>query len=138
MFKLVKVLNSPTTSPQLIRRKTMANYRYKRGMLLEMNANGELKPLTDGKLPTHISCEDLNKGEKDTILCYEVLDNMIFSAIALCDMRSIAPGVKVILAPDDDGVPTYPISDSDGGYIMIYDNCGAEKMGDTVLVRFIK
>lgn len=138
MFKLIKVLNSPTTSPQLIRRKTMANYKYKRGMLLEMNANGEVKPLTDGNTPTHISCESLKAGEKDTVLCYEVFENMIFSSVAYCDMRSVAPGVKVILAPDDDGVPTYPTSDSSDGYVMIYDNCGAEKYGDTVFVRFVK
>lgn len=138
MFKLVKILNSPTTSPELIRRKTMADHKYKRGMLLEMNSDGEVKPLTEGNTPTHVCCESLKAGEKDTVLCYEIFENMILSAIAYCDMRSVAPGVKVTLIPDDDGVPTYTTPDSSGGYVMIYDNCGAEKYGDTVLVRFAK
>ena len=138
MFKLKKILNSATTVPELVRRKASNTEKYTCGYLLKMSDDGVVKNVKEGEFPTHVCCESLAAGERKDVLCYEILDTMIFSAAAYDNMTDVVPGVKVVLEANEKGYYTLVSSNDIEGYVTLYSTVGATQSGDTVLVRFIK
>ena len=137
MFQLKKILNSPTTVPEILRLKASGTEKYTRGLLLKMDDSGVVKNVKEGELPTHVCCENLKAGERGDVLCYEILDTMIFSAPAYDSMIDVVPGTKVTLEADTNGYYTLVSSNDIDGYVTVHNAIGALKTGDPVLVRFV-
>ena len=137
MFKLIKILNSPTTVPELVYRRVVDNEPFTRGLLLAPGENGLLKNVAAGTMPTHVCCEDLAAGEREEVLCFEILDTMIFSAPAFCDMEDVPNGSLVGLEALNEYVMSVTPNCYEP-YITLYDNRGAVNSGDEVLIRFTK
>ena len=138
MFQLKKILNSPSTVPEIVRRKTSKTEKYIRGHLLIMDDMGVVKNIKEGDFPTHVCCENLEAGKSGDVLCYEILDTMIFSAPCYGNMSDVVPGIKVVLESDTSGYYTLVSSNDIDGFVTLYNVVGATKMGDPVLVRFIR
>lgn len=138
MFKLVKILNSNTTVPEIVKRNASLSEGYKRGSLLVMENNGTLRNVEVGQMPTHICCEDVDPETQSTVRCYEILETMVFEVPAIGNMQNTTPGSKITMDVDDDAIVAYASPSNQDGYVTLHDHCGAKKRGDTVRIRFIK
>ena len=137
MFKLKKILNSPTTVPELVYRKVVSGEPFTRGFLLIPSADGKLRNVFAGENPTHVCCEDLAADERDEVLCYEILDTMIFAAPAFSDMSGVPNGAMVALEASENYATSVTPNCTDG-CVTLHDAQGARDSGDEVLIRFTK
>lgn len=137
MFILKKILNSDTTSPDLITLNAgTEGYRY--GTFLKLGDNGVLSNIGEAELPTHMCCENVPKGVSKAIRCFPVTDEMVFSAPTACEMGAVLAGTRVSLVMNEADYVNSVAEDAIDGKVFIYDTCGAKKPGDRLLIRFAR
>ena len=132
MFKLVKIIGSGTNQPEPIRIPTGPSVSYKANCAYTI-IDGFLADLTEDTPPTHIAIETVAADSKDTILCYRILDNMIFEVPVKGSFSSLHAGQKFKIDIDSEG-SGIGITSVQGGFITIYDTNNAQKNGDTTYV----
>lgn len=133
MFKLIKILNSGTNTPEpMIIAKADAAI-----------AQGELLVLSGGKLtkasatakPTHISLSAAKAADAE-VACAEITPDMIFECpVAAGTPNTLSVGAKVCLEIANSttvGVNTTTAS----GVATVYNAMGASAIGDNILVKF--
>ncbi len=136
MYILKKILNSSTTTPEFVRCKTDPGIKYKKGMPLKVNSFGVAINCSGADLPTHITCENLNEGEADSVLTFIVTHDMIFSATAGTNVSTLGAGTKVVAGCDNEDFYCLITNDTQNGIITIVDNCNANSAGKRLLVSF--
>ena len=136
MFKLAKIEGSGTNQAEPIRIPTAPSLPYK-AFCAYTNIDGFLADTTNDAPPTHIALENLGPDEKDTVLCYRILDNMIFEVSVTGSFSSMLIGQKYKIKIDSDGAGI-GITPQIGGHITVYDSNGAMESGDKVYVRIEK
>lgn len=137
MFQLKKILNSSSTVPEFISCETNSTNVYKRGFLLKMNEYGIVNNVKVGEMPTHVCCENLKAGESNRVICFAILDTMVFSAPAIESMQDVAAGIKVVLSARDGTYVDAVSANTLDGYATIHDTCQATQENDLVLIRFV-
>ena len=135
MFILKKILNSSNAVPECIRVKIASEQNIAKGMLLAETDGGKVKNFLAGDKVAYVSCEDVKMGEKEDILCYAVTPDMIFSAVANEDLRSVAPGSTTALTCCDAGYLCFVTSDPTRDDVTIISNSGAKQFGDRLLIK---
>ena len=85
--------------------------------------------------PLYIAAESANANEKSTLLCYPIYDNMIFEVPVTNPTSALICGVKVTLGVVS-GYAIKVTSTTTNGVATVVDRNGANRMGDTVYVKF--
>ena len=135
MFKLVKIEGAGTNQGEPIRIKTSPGTEYKYGYPYSL-FDGFLIPSEAEMRPTHIVLENIGANEdKESVLCYRILDNMVFEVPVCTSFAKLTVGYKYTLATDDYGFPIGMTATTSNGVLMLHDLNGARKKGDTVYVR---
>ena len=133
MFKLIKILNAGTNTPEpVILPKA-------EGAI----AQGEVLVLSGGKLtkagattrPTHIALAAAAEGEGETVAA-EIISDMIFECPVMAGTpQSLAVGTKVCLEIAD-GITVGVNTTTTSGVATVYNAMSATAIGDKILVKF--
>ena len=136
MFILKKILNSNTTSPDLSRMSINTSESYRYGDFVKLDSAGYLTKVEEGDIPTHVCCETATGREKETLLCFPITDEMVFSAPTAENMAELKQGSRLLLiANDSDYINAVTENDIEGN-VYLYSTNGAKNAGDRVLIRF--
>ncbi|MBQ8584262.1 MAG: hypothetical protein IJ488_06620 [Clostridia bacterium] len=136
MFILKKILNSSTTFADSVRVPTTPGTAYKLGSLLVLK-DGAVTNCAATDMPDFVAGETLDADQKDNIICYPILPNMLFEAPAPSGVLNVDVGAKLVLALSS-GFAVKLANNTDGGVATVFDLQNAKKSGDGILVRFIK
>ena len=134
MFKLTKIYNSGVNVAEPCRMYTTAGTAYRIGSALTVTA-GKLTNATETAKPEYIAAESAAAGEKKTLLCYPVFDNMVFEAPVSGTPTSIKVGTKIVLALTEGFADRLGVSTTDG-VATVVDTRGATRAGDKIFVKF--
>ncbi len=130
MFKLIKILNSGTSTPEPVYLKKKDGVKYSIASPLVIRV-GEADNAAVGDRPTHISAE-CGEERSDKLLAFRISPDMVFETVITESPVGLAVGDRVKLAVGDDGVAYGVGAVSEDGAAEITD-FGA---GNTVTVVF--
>lgn len=136
MFILKKILNSSSSCVDSVRVPTTSGTAYKLGSLLVLK-DGAVTNCATTEMPDFVAGETLAADQKDSIICYPILPDMLFEAPAPSGVLNVDVGAKLVLALSS-GFAVKLSNNTDGGVATVYDLQSARKSGDGILVRFIK
>lgn len=134
MFKLIKIEGSGTNQPEPIRVIADPSVNFKSGFAYTL-VQGVLTRSDPYTRPTHVAIESMSEGERSSLLCFRIHDNMIFEVPTNGSPSYFEPGYNYVLDVDADGAGKGLEADGERGVVMFYDMNGAINDGDTVLVR---
>lgn len=137
MFKAIKILNGGSNVPEPCTMYTAAGTAYRYGTALTVSA-GKVVNATETDMPLYIAGETLAADEKSSIICYRVLENIVFETTLMGSPMSLKCGSKVTLSLSDDGFANAVSSSTTDGVATVVDIRGTLKTGDKVCVQFLK
>ena len=135
MFKLIRIENSGTNQPEPVRIPVHPSLNVIIGgaYILEgdrLNAGDRYKT------PTHVALESAKPGEKNSVLCYRINENMIFEGPAFGTPIYIYSGMRnAVHVENNAGVGIS--EDTDSGSLSLVNRNNAVKEGDLVHFRVV-
>jgi hypothetical protein len=137
MFKLAKILHSPTNSPEICYLPVSKNRAYKFGEALRLKS-GFLDLCGTEEMPTHVTLGSSKSGSTDPIACMHICGDMIFEVELASNTSSLSLGEKAAIQTDYDGSAVLVAPNAPEGSATVYeffeDHLCA---GDKIYVRFI-
>ena len=135
MFKLIRIENSGTHQPEPIRIPIHSSLNVRMGGAYILN--GDILTAADRyKTPTHVALESAKPGEKDSVLCYRINENMIFEGPAFGCPRYIYLGMRnTVQVENKAGIGIS--EESEGGTLSLVSRNNAEEEGDLVHFRVL-
>ncbi len=134
MFKLLKIESSGSNQPEPVKIKIYNANEYKRGCAYRLYDN-YLLHLNEGDRPTHIACENSAVGEKDSILCFRIQDNMVFEVSVVGESNYYSQSKKYAVAIDSEGSGIGIKPSEENGYLLPYNFGRYAQTGDVMSVR---
>ncbi len=127
MFKLLKINDSPSNTPEIVKLKKASTVAFTVGeaLIFEKDNTTRCGP---SMRPTHISAAASDVGET-TVLAYKVTSDMVFETKLMTD-GFVYPGEKLIISggvgvaqPDEDDIETVAsvIVSRDGTAIVFFE-----------------
>ena len=135
MFKLIKILNSGANVPESVKLPKFTDICIKQGDAVIL-VDGGVTCCGESSRPTHIALQNADYSA-DSILCYEIHENMLFEAPLSENPTSLSIGSKVLLNIDGDNSAFGVCAGaSSGGVATVVDLMGAKQAGDKITVKF--
>ena len=134
MFKLIKITNSGVNVPEFVTLEKPSSLTVKPGAALVIRS-GAAAFCNEDETPTHISAEVI-RPDSDTVLCYEVNENMYFEVPLSSTPEELNVGDMVSIAYDADECPMLVSPTVDSGTATVVELNGASEQGDKITVKF--
>lgn len=138
MFKLIKILNSPTGIPDYKMVNTEVTEKYYIGCALTLAEGAAVHCASGSTMPQYIAAEQLVSPNGELLRVFPVTPDMVFEVAVTTAPDEIYHGVRVNMAEYIKNVYSLVSgTPAENGIAVVYDTCGAEKKGDKIQIRFV-
>lgn len=138
MFKLVKILNSPTGIPDYKMVNTEVTEKYYIGCALTLSEGAAVHCANGSTMPQYIAAEQLVSPDGEMLRVFPITPDMVFEVEVTTSPAEIYPGVRVNMTEYMKNVYSLVSgTPEENGIALVYDSCGAENKGDKIQIRFV-
>ena len=135
MFKLIKILNSGTNVPEIIKLRKRTDCEIDTGVGVDVDADGYAINGSIENRPRFISACRANESDS-SVSCYKVSSDMIFETTISGSPEELGVGMLISTEYDLNGAQGRVTNSSVPGHATLYDLMGAKQDGDTIAIFF--